>query len=280
MKEMLKGIYGEEKEVREGEKKRKSKITSIPLFTPERKVATLNYISKISNPVILLPGAGTDEKKGEKILEKKKYLLREGITVIFYNLKKELPPDDMGFFEFFKKSIGEIKGVMSYLERSYKIKKFSVLGISLGGIIGFVLSAVDDRIKKAVILISGGNFELITWRSLLRFTIKKDCPRKACKKMHQTYRKFLKDRFYTGIFDFPRKCFLYDPMTYAELLNGKRILMINGLFDFVIPFYSALSMKRRIKNCKTLWYPGTHLTITFFLPFLKRRILKFLKNED
>ncbi|MCD6408278.1 hypothetical protein J7L87_04420 [bacterium] len=279
-KEILKEIYRQEKEIREGEKKRIDYITFISLFSSERKVATVNYISEISNPVILIPGAGTDEKKAEKILEKKRYLLREGFTIIFYNLKKKLPPDDKGFFKFFRESIGEIKGIMSYLEKNYGIKKFSVLGISLGGIMGFVLSGVDERVKKAVILISGGNFELITWRSLLRFTLRKDCPRNACKRMHKTYKKFLKEGFYKGIMDFPRKCFLYDPMTYAELLDGKKVLMINGLFDFVIPFYSALSMKRRIKNCRIIWYPGTHLTIKFFLPFLRKSIVKFLKNEN
>lgn len=98
--------------------------------------------------------------------------------------------------------------------------------------------------------------------------------------MHKIYKKLIDIQLYEEIESLPKKCFLYDPLTYLENLKEKNVLMINGLFDMIIPFYSVLEIKRYLKNCRILWYPGTHLTLKYFLPFFKKSILKFLKNGN
>jgi len=151
--------------------------------------------------------------------------------------------------------------------------------MSLGGIIGLITTGVEEKIEKSVIFISGGNLEIVTWKGILRFKLKKDCPRSACKNMHRVYKKLLDKKMYDEILKLPRKCFLYDPLTYKEFLKNKKILMINGLFDFIIPPLSAFEMKKGMKNTKLIWCPSTHLSFPLFFPFFKKKIFKFLTNE-
>ncbi|MGB9677009.1 MAG: hypothetical protein ACPLZ9_00165, partial [Candidatus Ratteibacteria bacterium] len=221
------------------------------------------------------------EKIQKSIFRNFEFLLKKGIGICIFNLNNgSFEKDDVSFFEYFKEKVGEIRGIIEYLKNEFKIVDFNLLGISFGGIIGFIVTALEKEIKKCIFIISGVNLEFITWWSLLRFKIKKDCKRNACKRMHKVYQNLIKNNLYEEILNLPRKCFLYEPLTYLNNLKGRKILMINGIFDMVIPFYCVFEVKRRLKNIKILWYPSTHLTIKFFLPFMKKNILHFLKNEN
>ncbi|MCM8804692.1 MAG: hypothetical protein NC833_05520, partial [Candidatus Omnitrophica bacterium] len=234
---------------------------------------------KFSSILIILPGAGYREKSKELIFKQFKYLIKEKIGLCIVNFRNcDLKKRDIEFFEFIKEYVAKVRGIIKFIAENFVIEDINVIGISFGGIIGFIVCSIEERIKRSIFLISGANFEYITWKSLLRFILKKDCKRNVCKRMHKIYKKFIDAKLYEEIENLPRKCFLYDPFTYLENLKGKDILMINGLFDMIIPFYSVLEIKKRLKNCKILWYPGTHLTLKYFFPFFKKSILKFLKD--
>lgn len=251
------------------------------LFNIKRKIAEILSKPSCSSFLIILPGAGFNEKTKNYLFKKMKFFLKNNIGLCIFLLDgNPLFKNDNEFFYFIREKIAEIRGIINYIDKTLKVKNISILGISFGGILGFIISAIEKKINKCIFLTTGANLEFLTWRSLLRFYIKKDCKRKVCRKMHKIYKKFLSNNLYNEIKNLPRKCFLYDPLTYLERLKNKKILMINGLFDLIVPFYCALEVKKRLKNIKIIWYPGTHFTLRFFLPFMKKRILKFLKNES
>lgn len=70
------------------------------------------------------------------------------------------------------------------MERNFNIDRFKLIGISFGGILGFLITAMEERIENSLFLVPSGNTESITWRSILRFYLIKDCKRNACKNMH------------------------------------------------------------------------------------------------
>ncbi|RKY32574.1 MAG: hypothetical protein DRP67_00695 [Candidatus Omnitrophota bacterium] len=242
----------------------------------KRIVADIIFKESKSSPVIIVPGMNTSENGKRKILRKLRFL--KDRILIFYNIPKlTLNEKDNDFFNFMKRSVSEIRGIIDFSQKNYKFEKVNIIGISLGGIISTIVSAVDDRIEKIILFASGGDFENITWRGLLRFVLKKDCSRKACHNLHKTYKKLLKYNLYDEIMELPRKCFLYDPILFANSIK-KKVLMINGFFDTVIPFFSAMELKKRIENAEIIWYPATHLSLSIFSPFFKKKILEFLKN--
>lgn len=279
--DILKGIYNKKIEVKNAEVVEREKYKEIILFSERRNIASIYLPENFQKIVLIIPGANYNEKKKKAIFFQFEYLIKERIGLCIFNLENSaLKKNDFEFFTYIKEKIGEIRGLIEFMERNFNLDRFGLIGISFGGILGFIIAAMEERIENSLFLVSGGNMESITWRSILRFYLIKDCKRNACKNMHKIYKKLILAGLYSEISNFPRKCFLYDPLTYTEKLKGKKILMINGLFDFVIPFYSPLEIKKRLKNVKILWYPGTHLTYKYFLPFFKRRILEFLKDGN
>jgi pimeloyl-ACP methyl ester carboxylesterase len=280
MENLLK-IYDKFYEVLNYEKESGKRFEKFKVYNENRPIAEIYLPLNFDSISIILPGAGYNEKTKRIILKNLNYLLKEKIGLCIFEMNESnLNKKDEEFFEFFRKIVGEVRGIIKFIDSNFKPKNINIIGVSLGGIIGFIVGAIEEKIKKFVFLVTGANFELITWRSILRFYLKKDCKRNVCRRMHKIYKHFLKNKFYSEIQNLPRKCFLYDPLTYTENLKNREILMINGLFDFIIPFWSVIEVKKRIKNVKVLWYPGTHLTLKYFLPFYKKKILEFLKNGN
>ncbi|MCM8818772.1 MAG: hypothetical protein NC915_04785 [Candidatus Omnitrophica bacterium] len=277
--ENLFDIYKEAYNVENVENSRINNIDKISLFSKKRKIGEIFLPSSYLSILIIIPGAGFNEKNKDNIFKQFKFLLKNKIAICIFDLTEaNLNKKDKEFFYFFKERVAEIKGIIRFIEDNLQIKNINLMGISLGGIIGFVISGIVKEIKKCIFLISGANLELITWRSLLRFYLKKDCSRKACRQMHKIYRKFMEKKLYNEIENLPRKCFFYEPLTYIEKLKNIDILMINGMFDMIVPFYCAFEIKKKLKRLKILWYPGTHLTYRFFHPIFKKKILNFIKN--
>jgi len=279
--ENLLEIYDKFYEVLNYEKESGKGFEKIKLYNENGRIAEIYLPLNFDSISIILPGAGYNEKTKRIILKNLNYMLKEKIGLCIFEMNESnLNKKDEEFFEFFRKIVGEVRGIIKFIDSNFKSENINIIGMSLGGIIGFIVGAKEKKIKKFVFLVTGANFELITWRSILRFYLKKDCKRNVCRRMHKIYNHFLKTKFYSEIQNLPRKCFLYDPLTYTENLKNRKILMINGLFDFIIPFWSVIEIKKKIKNVKVLWYPGTHLTLKYFLPFYKKKILEFLKNGN
>ncbi len=279
--ENLINIYSKIYKIKKDEFEFKNHIKKVYLFNEIRKVAILFLPINCTSFLIILPGAGYNEKTHKLLFKNFQYLLKNNIGICIYILNEcDLNRQDDVFFEYFKEKIGEIRGLVKYAKDELKIDDINLLGISFGGIIGFIVTALEEDIKKSVFLISGVNLEFITWKSLLRFKLKKDCKRNVCRRMHKIYRNLIKNNLYDEILNLPKKCFLYEPITYLNNLRDRKILMINGIFDMIVPFYCVWEVKNWLKNVKILWYPSTHLTFRFFFPLIKKRVLNFIKNGN
>jgi len=143
-----------------------------------------------------------------------------------------------------------------------------IAGISLGAMISIIALAVESDFKGGFLILGGGNLERIVWRSLVRFFMNEEgCSRKECHKHYRVYPMYLKEVEGKGSFrdvELPKICFLFDPITFAPLVRGKKLVMINSLFDMVIPLKSALELWERAGRPEIHWLPSTHgLTVLF-----------------
>ncbi|NOZ63995.1 MAG: alpha/beta hydrolase [Caldiserica bacterium] len=266
--------------VKEGEKEKiilkgSKETLELDLFSP----ATPRYPL-----LIFIHGLGITEKKKDFLLRSFLPLVKNGHPLLFYTLPGHLSRkqgnkkdnwrmDDAEFLRFFVQSVKEIRGLMDWFGE----EQFDVLGISMGGMIGTVAMAMDERVQKGVFLLTGGNLEKILWRGVMRFVLPKDCDRETCHMLHLRYQEILEKGRLEELAELPRFCFLYDPLTFAHLLRGKDVLMVNGLLDGVINLSSAYELRRRMGNPSWLLFPGTHISLPLFLPLLRKRIEKFLQ---
>ena len=123
-------------------------------------------------------------------------------AIDFIETRKELDPDHIGFF-----------------------------GISLGGITGTIFCGVDKRIKAPVIVLAGGQLNLMFGK----------------KALSQDTRDFLS---------------FIDPINYVAMISPRPLLMINASNDDVVPpITSKILYKRAKKPKKIIWYPAKHHTL-------------------
>jgi dienelactone hydrolase len=141
------------------------------------------------------------------------------------------------------------------------MKRIGVSGISLGGIVSALAAAVDPTIREGAFLLAGGDLASILW----------EMPEGAA------YRKQWIESGRTKR-DLMSLTAPFDPLTYANRLKGKRLMMIAGKIDEVVPPASTLLLweaagRPAIRWCDCGHYsavgyllPGIRQTVDFFAP--------------
>ena len=70
----------------------------------------------------------------------------------------------------------------------------------------------------------------------------------------------------------------YDPLTYAQGLRGKRVLMIAGRVDEVIPPRSAQDLWKEAGQPEIIWYDcGHYSAVGFLLPAIRQTVTFFAR---
>jgi dienelactone hydrolase len=140
--------------------------------------------------------------------------------------------------------------------------RLGVAGISLGGIISSLVAAVDPAINEGVFLLAGGDLSSILWN------MPEGAPyRKAWIESGRTLAdlKALTDPF--------------DPLSYASRLAGKRLLMIAGKADEVVPPASTLLLWEAAGRPTIRWYDcGHYSAVGFLLPGIRHTVDFFARQ--
>jgi hypothetical protein len=139
--------------------------------------------------------------------------------------------------------------------------------------------AFDDRIKRAALLIGGGNWEEVHWRGALRYVLKGDCSlnsndtkRVVCKKTYQVFPSFLDEFKRTEKSDLspdlikleelkkvtPKVCFLCDPTAFGHMVDPDRILMVNSRLDFYFSRRSTKYLWEELGRPRIRWINRFH----------------------
>jgi hypothetical protein len=183
--------------------------------------------------------------------------------------------------DFFQQAVVDVERTVYFWQDHFNIEDFSLMGISLGSMVGIISMAKIKSIKKGILILSGGNFFQILWRGFLRFFAKKDCSFEECKlNFHNltTYRE-LKEFTDLQNIKFPKVCMYYEPTVFACLLRDREILMFNSLFDPLIPFKSAKELWKALNFPKIYWFPTDHHFIFIFSFFILSKVKNFLKPK-
>jgi len=140
--------------------------------------------------------------------------------------------------------------------------RLGVAGISLGGIVSAVAAGVDPAIGSAALLLAGGDLATILW----------EMPEAG------RYRKLWIDSGRTRE-DLQALTRPYDPITHAAGLRGKRVLMIAGRTDEVIPPSSATALWEAAGRPTLRWYDCGHYSAAGFLLPGMREVVEFFDDD-
>lgn len=145
---------------------------------------------------------------------------------------------------FFKHSarqrIVDLMRIADFMEINYGVKKIHTVGVSLGGGIGSLFSAIDPRGESLMMMISSANIS----RILLDAASWENPPNQQLQEINN----LLYGRFgltYQRAYDLiERELRSVEPLTYKNRLDRSKIVMVSGFFemfsgvDSIIP-YSA-----------------------------------------
>ncbi len=136
--------------------------------------------------------------------------------------------------------------------------KLGVTGISLGGITSALAEAVDPALGRGVFLLAGGGLDEILWEM--------DEP-----EAHQYRRQWLASgRTRADLTALTRPL---DPLTYADRLAGKNILMMAGNVDEVVPPSTTRKLWEAAGRPPIRWFDCGHYSAAgYLLPALREAV--------
>ncbi|MCL5674145.1 MAG: hypothetical protein M1501_00120 [Candidatus Omnitrophica bacterium] len=162
----------------------------------------------------------------------------------------------------------------------------SAIGVSMGAIILNTLFAIDKRIDAGISILGAGNLEEIFIKSMMTFpfvftAFLKGLRIRHIREINSDYKTFLQDIKEKGIENVKPKYtwFLLDPLTYTEGFRGRKFIMINAIFDMVIPGAQVRQFRKAIGKPEIFWLPCTHFTIGIFYKQIISIIKNFLRGE-
>lgn len=254
-------------------------------------------INNISNILILVHGFSTSEIKLKNYYSFIDKMNSDNISCAFINLPLHLSRtpgneksgerlknfNDVETLQFFHQSVVDIRRLIDILTEKWKIGNIYICGTSMGSMISLITMANDDRIKKGIFLIGGGNWEEIHWKGVLRFVLRGNCiykdgryknktRREACREIYSGFPEFLKEfkkikseKIKFNLEGFPelkkatlKMCFLCDPLAFAHKIQPRKALMINSRYDFYFSKISTSQLWEELDRPKIYWLNKLH----------------------
>jgi hypothetical protein len=179
--------------------------------------------------------------------------------------------DSIGMLNRFRQSVIDTRTLIDFAEDGIfeKVEHIFIFGVSLGGMIASITMGTDSRIEKGIFLLAGGDIEGMFWKSIamlpLRQYVYKIASGEEIKKAETEYERI--DR-------------LYDPLTFGQFIKPRKVLMFNGMFDYVIPKFASQKLKEAIGTAESIYLPAGHGSILVYRKFIAQKSITFLKQED
>ena len=147
-------------------------------------------------------------------------------------------------------------------------RRIGVFGISMGGIKGALLTPVEPRVRAATLGLVGGDLPyILTYTTEHGISKKRDT---ILREQHLTLPELHQKLDH---------CIRCDPNAVAGLVDPKKVLLILGACDTVVPINKGLELRRKMGTPETIVVPTGHYSAILFLPYIQRQCYKFFERK-
>ena len=133
-----------------------------------------------------------------------------------------------------------------------------VLGISLGAFVGEVALGMESCFEAGAYLLGGGRVAELMFESALT--------REAA--FSSGYRPEDLEKIWRDL----------EPLSYREVLQKKHVLLVNALWDRVVPRRNAEALHRGLPQAKKLWVPLGHYSSAAHLIWLPGYVSRYFRE--
>ena len=196
-----------------------------------------------------------------------------------------IEPDPKGLLERWQHAVLDIRNVLDVVEKKELIDNITLMGYSLGGMLATLVSAFDERVKKLILIATGGNPHRIFWESPVGRYFRERVSKggKICfRDKDSCYRALENIPAFSSLEELLNSntppCVKFDPTRFAPFVKVEKIIFFQAAFDHVIPKESAESLWKALGKPRRKILAGGHVTALATRTLMVLRILRFLKN--
>lgn len=142
-------------------------------------------------------------------------------------------------------------------------EQLGIFGISLGGITASLAAAAEPRFTKVCPMLAGGDIAQISW----------DHPQLTRVRDKWLAEGGTRETFFSLLAE-------VDPVTYADRVRGRKILMLNATHDEIIPRSCTEALWRALGKPELVWYEAGHISASRYLFDGMARVAKFFQPEQ
>lgn len=154
----------------------------------------------------------------------------------------------------------DIRRAAAWLSAQEEIdaSRLGIMGVSLGGIVSALAAEAEPKFKRVALLLAGGDVGNIPWNSPELARLAKKWKLQAIKPE-----------------DAGRILRPVDPVTYAELLRDREVIMMNAKHDEVIPPACTEALWKAAGEPPIEWWDAGHYTAAKYIIVAMNRTGKF-----
>src|SRR5262245_35599232 len=169
-----------------------------------------------------------------------------------------------------KEMVLDHKRVIDWLELQDDLdcSRLGIFGVSMGGIKGAILLPLEERIKAAALGLCGGDLPyILTHTTEPGLAKRREQELKARGITLEESEKRL------------RSMITCDPITYASYVDPKKVLLVLGRYDDVVPYEKGVELKEKMGNPETILLPAGHYTAVLSIPYIKSQSFEFFEKR-
>lgn len=226
--------------------------------------------------ILLLHGYGGSRKLSGKEANLAKALAREGYAVLLltlpYHFERSPDGDPPAKYmmvtepdktiDFYRQAVLDVRRALDWAQSRVEIDRtrMAVVGVSLGAMVGNLALGVEERLRAGVSVVGGADPAKFVWESLMMIGLRSQYQR-------QGYTLEQLERHWAVI-------------NSANYLRGKSkpLLMINGRWDYTMPYACTESLACAAPGAKMVWLWTGHWGPALFPGRTQREIAEFLQE--
>jgi dienelactone hydrolase len=178
--------------------------------------------------------------------------------------RRMISPDPRETVAGMRQAVLDIRRAVRWLGSRPEVDpaRLGVFGISLGGITSGLAAGAEPRLQNVCMMLAGGDLGQVSWRAREMEPLRKKWESEGG--TQETFKRLMAQ---------------VDPMTYAERVKGRRILMLNADQDEVIPPECTRSLWRALGEPEIHWYPAGHYSAIRFIFDGVARVTRFFQSS-
>ena len=179
--------------------------------------------------------------------------------------RRAIGPDPHQSVRAMTQAVLDIRRAGAWLAQRPEVdpRRLGVFGISLGGITAALASAMEPRLHNALLLLAGGDLRQLNWQSPELAPVRRRIAQQGL-----------------SLQEVLRIMQAVDPAYHAERLRRRRVLMINGRYDQLIPPACTKALWEAAGRPPIQWWDCGHYTAMRFVFVAVAETVQFFRNSQ